>query len=62
MSKQDCLELLMLLSALESWSFSAQAPIPDYLHQELSDKVDMLKKQILDNTNPRQPVAGNLQR
>jgi hypothetical protein len=52
----------MLLSALESWSFSVQTPIPDYLHENLSDKSDMLKKQILDNTNPRQPVAGNLPR
>lgn len=48
MSKQDHIELLMLLSALESWCFSAQTPIPDYLHENLSDKVDMLKKQILE--------------
>jgi hypothetical protein len=47
-SKQDYIELLMLLSALESWSFSAQIPIPDYLHENLSDKVDLIKKQILD--------------
>lgn len=48
MSKQDSIELLMLLWALESWSFSVKEPIPDYLHQNLSDKVDMLKKQILE--------------
>ncbi len=48
MTKQDCLELLMLLSALESWSLSTQTPIPDYLHENLSNQVDVLKKQILE--------------
>jgi hypothetical protein len=47
-SKQDCLELLMLLSALESWSFSVKAPIPDYLIESIEYKVETLKKQILE--------------
>lgn len=47
MNKESCLELLMLLSALESWSFSVKEPIPDYLHQELSNKVELLREHIL---------------
>lgn len=49
MDKKDYIDLLMLLSALEAWSFSAQTPVPDYLHENLSDKVDMLKKRILED-------------
>jgi hypothetical protein len=48
MTRQDYANLLMLLSALESWSFSVQAPIPDFLHDELTVKIDLLKKQILE--------------
>ena len=48
MNKQQAIELLMLLSALESWSFSAQAPIPDYLHERLADQIEKLKAIALD--------------
>ena len=49
MNRQQAIELLMLLSALESWSFSAQAPIPDYLHESLVDKIEMLRNIVLDS-------------
>jgi len=42
------LQILMLLSALESWSFSTGKPLPDYLHDDLSAVIDVLKQQILD--------------
>jgi hypothetical protein len=48
MDKKDQLEMLMLLSALESWGFSVKEMFPDYLHDELSRKVDLLKKSILE--------------
>lgn len=32
MTKPQALDLLMLLSALESWSFSTGRPLPDYLY------------------------------
>jgi hypothetical protein len=49
MNRQQAIELLMLLSALESWSFSAQAPIPDYLHERLADQIETLKGIALDS-------------
>ena len=48
-SKKDRLEILMLLSALESWGFSVKEMFPDYLHDELSRKVDLLKNSILED-------------
>jgi len=37
----------MLLSALESWSFSNQVRLPDYLHERLADIVEHLRKKVL---------------
>lgn len=48
MSKQDILDLLMLLSALESWSFSVpEKVIPDYLQDRLTESVDLLTRQLI---------------
>lgn len=35
MSKDQIIEILMLLSALESWSYSTGKPLPDYLRDSL---------------------------
>ena len=50
MKKSDYLELLMLLSALESWAFNvAQTQrARDWLHDKLSNNIDMLKKEVLE--------------
>jgi len=48
MNKQQILDLLMLLSALESWSFSEGKRLPDYLHDNLCTAVDCLTKELLD--------------
>lgn len=45
--KAFALELIKLLSALESWSFSAQHPIPDFLHDQLQNAVNDLTKEVL---------------
>lgn len=47
MTKQECLDLLMLLSALESWSFSTKERLPDYLHDRLADGVAVLSREVL---------------
>jgi len=47
MSKQDCLDLLTLLSALESWSFSVKECLPDYLHERLSNAIESLSREVL---------------
>jgi hypothetical protein len=48
MTKEDALKTMMLLSALESWSFSAKIDLPDYLHEELCLAVEKLEKIVLE--------------
>lgn len=49
MNKHQMLELLKLLSALESWSFSTGKTLPDYLHESLARAVEDLTGEILDD-------------
>ena len=42
MSKEQMLELIKLLSAVESWSFSAKSELPEYLY----DKIDLVMKEL----------------
>lgn len=48
MSKAEILELLKLLSAMESWSFSTGAHLPDYLGDKLAGHIDLLTEVILN--------------
>ena len=48
MKKQQALDLLMLLSAFESWSFTTGARIPDYLHDRLAKQIESLSEVVLD--------------
>ena len=41
-TKKEALEILMLLSAVESWSFSTGKTMPDYLHERLLIAVEVL--------------------
>ena len=47
MTKEQYLDLLMLLSALESWALSSKERLPDYLHDRINDNVDALRKEVL---------------
>jgi hypothetical protein len=42
MTKEQLLELIKLLSAVESWSFSAKSELPEYLY----DKIDLVMKEL----------------
>jgi hypothetical protein len=46
--KQKALDLLMLLSALESWSFATKESLPDYLHDRINTSVELLSAIILE--------------
>jgi hypothetical protein len=48
MTKEDALKIIKLLSALESWSFSAKTDLPDYLHEELHTSMEVLGKIVLE--------------
>lgn len=47
LTKEDYLDLIKLLSALESWSFSSTTLFPDYLHDQLQSAVEKLSKEVL---------------
>lgn len=46
--KALALQTIQLLSALESWSFSSDTRLPDYLLEDLSNVIDKYRKIILE--------------
>jgi hypothetical protein len=48
LTKKEILDLLMLLSAIESWGFSSNTLCPDYLHEKIDASVDRLSAVLLD--------------
>jgi len=46
-SKQQALEIVKLLSALESWSFTAGTRLPDYLFERLDKAINDLTEEVL---------------
>jgi hypothetical protein len=48
MTKEEALQAMMLLSALESWAFSTKNLLPDYLHEDLCIAVEKLEKIVLE--------------
>ena len=47
MTKPQILDLLMLLSAIESWSFADKHRMPDYLYERLDTAIDLLRKDLI---------------
>ena len=47
MTKQDYLDIIKLLSALESWAHSAGSRFPDYLGEQIIDAIEKLSKEVL---------------
>lgn len=47
MKREQLLEIMMLLSALESWGFSVKERIPDYLVAQIETALDALRKEVL---------------
>ena len=47
MTKEQVLDLIKLLSAVESWSFAEKHRMPDYLYEKISKGIDILEKEIL---------------
>lgn len=49
MTKKDSLNILMLLSALESWAYSVgEKKMPDWLVEGIGDAMEKLRKNILE--------------
>jgi hypothetical protein len=49
MTKPEAIDLLMLLSALESWAFSLGKTPPDYLIERMDKAIDMLRAEVLED-------------
>lgn len=47
MTKEQILEILMLLSAVESWSFADKHQMPDFLLERLNESVELLRREVL---------------
>ena len=47
MTKEQALEIIKLLSALESWGFAQGKTLPDYLHERLCSIIDQLSVEVL---------------
>jgi hypothetical protein len=47
MTTPELLQIMRLLSALESWSFANDAPLPKYLTEQLACAVYTLEREIL---------------
>ena len=47
MTKEEALKIIKLLSALESWAFSTETMLPDYLHEDLCRAVQVLEGIVL---------------
>lgn len=47
MTKDQLLDILMLLSALESWSFSTKNYLPDHTLEQLNSIVEQLRNEVL---------------
>ena len=47
MTKEQILEVIKLLSALESWSFADKHSMPDYLYEKITAAMEVLEKELL---------------
>jgi hypothetical protein len=47
MTKEQILDTIKLLSALEAWSFANQHRLPDYLLEDLDKTVEVLSAEVL---------------
>ena len=49
MTKNQILDTIRLLSALEGWSFAEKHRLPDYLLENLDKTVEMLSAEVLND-------------
>ena len=48
MTKEEALQAIKLLSALESWAMSQSARLPDYVHEDLTRSMEVLERIVLE--------------
>jgi len=53
MTKEEALQAIKLLSALESWAFSTKNLLPDYLHEDLCTTQQVLQTIVLNESQEK---------
>jgi hypothetical protein len=48
MTKEEALQAIKLLSALQSWAFSPSTRIPDYLVDDIHRSMEVLERIVLE--------------
>lgn len=59
MTKEQCLDLIVLLSALESLAYSTQKTLPDSLGEHIANALYLLKNEVLRDDREGQ-TNGNI--
>jgi hypothetical protein len=47
MTKEQILQIIKLLSAVESWSFADKHQMPDYLYERMDEAMKVLEQEVL---------------
>jgi hypothetical protein len=50
MTKEQALQSIKMLSALESWAMIQDTRLPDYLHEDLRKSMEVLEQILLEKT------------
>ena len=53
MTKEEALQAIKLLSAMESWALSQQTQMPDYIHEDLTRSMEVLERIVLDGAQEK---------
>ena len=57
MTKDDAIDLMLLLSAIESWAMSCATPIQDHMLDRIAAAIGMLRKVVLADAQPPRPLT-----
>jgi hypothetical protein len=49
MTKEEALQAIKLLSALDVWIMSQSARLPDYVHEDLCKSMEVLERIVLED-------------
>jgi len=47
MTKEQALQIIKLLSAVESWSIADNHRMPDYLYEQIENAMEVLEQEVL---------------
>ena len=47
MTKEQALQLIKLLSAVESWSYADKHRMPEYLYERIDEAMTLLEQEVL---------------